>query len=331
MILVTGGAGFIGSNIVASLAADGTPVVVCDHFGSGDKWRNVAKHDLADLVAPVDLAGWLAGNGDGVTAVVHMGAISSTTERDVDLIIASNFKLSVDLWRFCADRRIPLVYASSAATYGDGGRGFDDAMDADTLAGLRPLNPYGWSKHQFDRWVARQVSAQGAGGAAAPPAWAGLKFFNVYGPNEYHKGDMMSVVAKAHAAIARGEPVKLFKSHHPDYADGGQLRDFVAVDDCVAIVRWLLNTPGVHGLFNVGSGTARSFADLVTAVYAALGRDPEIEYIPMPEAIRGRYQYFTEAPMARLRQAGYNQPPTSLEDGVRAYVQDYLATDDPYR
>jgi ADP-L-glycero-D-manno-heptose 6-epimerase len=334
MILVTGGAGFIGSNIVAALAGDGARVAVCDAFGSDDKWRNLAKHDLADLVAPADLTGlggWLDRHGAGVTAVVHMGAVSSTTERDVDLIVASNFRLSVDLWRFCVERHVPFVYASSAATYGDGAQGFADDGSRAYLATLRPLNPYGWSKHQFDRWVARAA----ADGAKAPPSWAGLKFFNVYGPNEYHKGDMMSVAVKAHASIMRGEPVRLFKSHNPDYADGGQLRDFVYVDDCVSIVRWLLDTAsvqeGVQGLFNVGSGTARSFADLANAVYAALGREPDIEYIDMPEAIRDRYQYFTEAPMDRIRQAGFNQPATRLEDGVRAYVQTYLAADDPYR
>ncbi len=327
MIVVTGGAGFIGSNIVASLADGGRPVAVCDHFGEGDKWRNVAKHDLADIVAPERLLAWLQQNGGGVSAIVHMGANSSTTERDVDLIVRSNFQLSVDLWTFCAHSGIPLIYASSAATYGDGSAGFEDDWSDRYLAQLRPLNPYGWSKHQFDRWVVRQR----ADGAVVPPRWAGLKFFNVYGPNEYHKGDMMSVAVKAHRSITAGQPVTLFKSHHPDFPDGGQLRDFVYVDDCVAIVRWLLDAPDTEGIFNVGTGKARSFADLAAAVFAALGREPDISYVDMPDAIRDRYQYFTQAPMNRIRHAGYNQPATELEDGVAQYVKGFLSAADRYR
>ncbi len=327
MILVTGGAGFIGSNIVAALAEAGAPVAVCDRFGHGDKWRNLAKHELADLVAPEGLASWLADRSARLDAVVHMGAISATTETDADLIVENNFRLSVALWNWCVEHGVRLVYASSAATYGDGARGFDDDGAPDALARLRPLNAYGWSKHLFDRWVARRVSE----GAPRPPQWVGLKFFNVYGPNEYHKGDMRSVVVKAYENVAANRPVRLFRSHHPDYADGGQLRDFVYVGDCVEVVRWVLDRPDVNGLYNMGTGRARSFADLAAAVYAAAGREPNVVYVDTPVEIRDRYQYFTEAAMERLRRAGYDRPFTGLEEGIGAYVRDYLMADDPYR
>ena len=275
IILVTGGAGFIGSNIVADLADSGQRVAVSDHLGCDDKWHNLAKHELEDLIAPDRLFDWLGAHGDDVEAILHMGAISSTTERDADLIVDSNFRLSVRLWDWCAAHGKRLIYASSAATYGDGAQGFDDDSATQALATLRPLNPYGWSKHLFDRWVMRRTIL----GAPAPAQWVGLKFFNVYGPNEGHKGDLMSVLAKAFASIKAGEPVRLFRSHHPDYADGGQLRDFVYVGDCVAAVRWLLDQREVNGIFNIGTGQARSFKDLALAVYDAMGVEPNIQYI----------------------------------------------------
>ncbi|RMH14477.1 MAG: ADP-glyceromanno-heptose 6-epimerase, partial [Gemmatimonadetes bacterium] len=262
-----------------------------------------------------------------VEAIVHMGAVSSTTETDADLIAATNVRLPLALWEWCAREGVRFIYASSAATYGDGSQGFDDDPDPGSLARLRPLNPYGWSKQLFDRMVARRV----AEGRPAPPQWAGLKFFNVYGPNEYHKGSMRSVALQAFEQIRERGAVTLFRSHHPDYVDGGQLRDFVWVGDCVEVVAWLLGHPGVSGLFNVGTGRARSFLDLAHAVFAALGREPRIEWVDTPAEIRERYQYFTEARMERLRAAGYDAPFTGLEEGVVAYVRDYLATDDPYR
>ncbi len=328
MIVVTGGAGFIGSNIVAALAADReAEIVVADWLGTDDRWRNLAKHDLADMVEPDELIGYLERHADQVEAVIHMGANSSTTEPDVDLLMDRNFRFSMTLWSWCTRRQARLIYASSAATYGDGGAGFADGHERETLARYRPMNPYGWSKHLFDRRVGQMVESN----APRPPQWAGLKFFNVYGPNEYHKGDMRSVIVKIYPEIAAGRPVRLFKSHRPDYADGGQLRDFVCVDDCVEVVRWLLDRPEVSGLFNLWTGQARSFADLAAATFAAAGGETEIEYFDMPEEIRERYQYFTEADMTRLRAAGYDRPFSTLEDGVRRYVQDYLATDDPYR
>jgi len=331
LVLVTGGAGFIGSNIVAALADRGDEVVVCDHLGTGEKWRNLARHLVADIIAPSALAGWLDHAGGIVRAVVHMGAVSSTTEADVDLILRSNFTTSRLLWDWCTAERVPLVYASSAATYGDGSAGFDDDMRPEALAGLRPLNAYGWSKHLFDRWVADQIRR----GRDAPPHWAGLKFFNVYGPNEYHKGPMMSVVAKNHAIVAAGGTVQLFRSHRPDYADGGQLRDFVHVRDCVDVVLWLLDQRPASGLYNVGSGTARSFKDLIQAIHGSLfgvlGPDLSIDYIDMPATLRDRYQYFTRARLDRLRAAGYTRPMTGLEDGVADYVRNHLSRPDPYR
>ena len=329
MIVVTGGAGFIGSNIVARLCAeDRRDVVVCDRLEDAalGKWRNIAKHPVADLWQPEELFEQLERHAGQIEAVVHMGAISSTTEADADLIMRTNFTLSRDIWDWCALRDARMVYASSAATYGDGAQGFEDDDSLEALASLRPLNAYGYSKVLFDQYAARQSDR-----GQSPGQWAGLKFFNVYGPNEYHKGSMKSVVAQIWPKVAAGEPVTLFRSHNPAYPDGGQMRDFVFVDDVVDIVDWLLETPGVSGVFNAGSGQARSFLDLANATFAAAGKEPKVEYVDTPESIRDRYQYFTEARMERIRAAGFSGQSTPLEEGVRRYVQDYLATTDPYR
>lgn len=329
MIIVTGGAGFIGSNIVAGLEERGQgPVVVCDRLRDGHKWRNLAKRALHDIIRPEEVLGYLDHHRGAVEAIIHMGAISSTTETDVDRIVANNLRLSLDLWAWCARHQTRFIYASSAATYGDGAAGFDDDFSAEALARLRPLNPYGWSKHAFDRRVRADLDR----GRQAPPQWVGLKFFNVYGPNEGHKGPMSSVVAQAHPIARNGQPFGLFRSHRPDVPDGGQSRDFIWVGDVVDVVLWLLDSPRVSGLFNLGTGQARSFLDLITAVYRALDREPDIAWRDTPEAIRNRYQYFTQAEMGRLHGAGYNQSFTSLEDGVTRYVRDYLNHDaDPYR
>ncbi|MFQ5775461.1 MAG: ADP-glyceromanno-heptose 6-epimerase [Kiloniellaceae bacterium] len=327
MILVTGGAGFIGSNVAAALVERGERVVVCDRLGQGDKWRNLAKLELEDLIAPEDLPEFLARAGAALRAVVHMGAVSETTARDGDALIANNFRLSKLLWSACAEHNKQFVYASSAATYGDGARGFDDDASIEYLAWLRPLNAYGWSKHLFDRWVARRL----ADGGPVPMQWAGLKFFNVYGPNEYHKGAQASVAYHLYRQVSDGAPARLFQSHDPDYPDGGQRRDFVWVGDCADVVIWLLENRRVNGLFNVGTGKARSFAELAGALFAAMDRPENIQYVPTPEAIRPNYQYFTQARMERLRAAGYERPFAELEDGVRRYVEDFLARPDPYR
>ncbi len=327
MIVVTGGAGFIGSNLVAALEAHRSgPVAVCDRLGASDKWRNIAKRALADLFEPDVLFDWIEARKGAIEAVVHMGAISATTTTDADETARVNFHLPLQLWDWCARNGVRLIYASSAATYGDGAQGFDDDASKEALARLRPLNLYGWSKLAFDRAVARIV----AEGGPTPPQWAGLRFFNVYGPNEYHKEGQISVALKNFREATGNGTAVLFRSHSPDYPDGGQMRDFVWVGDCARVVMWLIDTPSVNGLFNVGTGQARSFKDLAAAVFRALEREPNIAYVDTPAAIRDKYQYFTEARMDRLRAAGYDAPPTALEDGVAAYVRDYLAAPDPY-
>jgi len=328
LFLVTGGAGFIGSNLVAGLLeASMGPVVVSDWLGTDQKWRNLAHHLIDDVVPPEDLEHWLASAGNRPEAVLHMGAISSTTATDADAVTEHNFRSSKRLWRWCANHKRPFVYASSAATYGDGGAGFNDDSAPEALRNLKPLNLYGWSKHWFDRWAMDQIVRS----QERPPFWAGLKFFNVYGPNEYHKDDMQSIVAKNYRVVASGGTVKLFQSHRPGYEHGGQLRDFVYVKDCVDVALWLLRQQPESGLYNVGTGEARSFRALVEALTAACGQPPRIEYVPMPEALRPRYQYFTEARMTKLRQAGYNEPFHSIEEGVWDYVEHYLSQPDPYR
>ncbi len=326
MLLVTGGAGFIGSNIVASLNEAGrTDIAVSDILGSDGKWRNLAGRQLADFVPPADLLRWL--DGRKLDAVVHMGAISATTATDGDLVMENNFRLSLRLFDWCAVTRTPFIYASSAATYGDGATGFSDDWSGAALRRFKPLNLYGWSKHMFDLAVVERVARKDR----LPPQWAGLKFFNVFGPNEYHKGEMMSLVAKRFGEAKAETPIRLFKSHRAGIADGDQKRDFIYVDDAVAVVRWLLATPAVSGIFNVGTGQARSFRDLVTAMFAALGREPKIEYIDMPVSIRDAYQYFTQAETANLRRAGFTADFASVEEGVKRYVSGYLDRADRHR
>ena len=326
MLLVTGGAGFIGSNVVASLNEAGrADIAVNDMLGSDAKWRNLAGRQIADFVPPAELMYWL--DGRKLDAVIHLGAISSTTATDADALMENNFRLSLRLFDWCAATRTPFIYASSAATYGDGAQGYSDDWSNGALKRLKPLNLYGWSKHLFDLAVVDRVRRKDK----LPPQWAGLKFFNVFGPNEYHKGEMMSLLAKRFDEAKAGKPIRLFKSHRPDIADGEQKRDFIYVDDAIAVVRWLMETPAVSGIFNVGTGVAKSFRDLMTAMFAALGRPPAIEYIDMPAAIRDSYQYFTQAETANLRRAGYNADFTPLEAAVKRYVTCYLDRADRYR
>ena len=328
MIVVTGGAGFIGSNLVAAMEDRcETEILVCDRLGSDDRWRNLARRNLADLIKPDQLFDFLEANTEAVDMIFHMGAISDTTATDAELVIENNFGFTLALWEWCAAHNVRLVYASSAATYGDGANGYDDDSSVAALAKMRPLNPYAWSKHLLDRRIARLLES----GANAPAQSVGLKFFNVYGPNEYHKGAQSSVVHHAWSQITDGGSVRLFRSHRDDIDDGHQARDFVHVDDCVAVMVWLLDTPSVSGLFNVGTGKARTFLELANAVFAALGVEPRIEFIDTPVAIRDRYQYFTEAPMERLRAAGFDADFLGLEDGVGRYVGEYLIRQDPYR
>jgi ADP-L-glycero-D-manno-heptose 6-epimerase len=322
MLLITGGAGFIGSNLVAALERLGLgPLIVAD-WPSDKNRPNLAKHKVT-IIDPDALEDFLKKDGAGLDAVFHMGAISSTTETDPARLNKYNLEYSKMLFRWCSANNKRFIYASSAATYGDGKQGFEDKEDAASLKKLQPLNLYGKSKNDFDIFVAETAEKK-------PPQIAGLKFFNVYGPNEYHKGGQRSVAHQVYQCASKGEAFPLFKSYNPEYADGAQQRDFVWIGDCVDIMLWLFENPGVNGLFNVASGKARAFVDLASAVYRAMGMEPKITYADMPQQLRGQYQYFTEGPMRKLQAAGYKKPTTTLEDGVKAYVQDYLVKPDPY-
>lgn len=326
MHIVTGGAGFIGSNLLKSLEDKGfKDTVVCDVLGHDNKWRNISKRELGTIILPHELFTFLNQHTSRIDTIFHMGAISTTTEKDVDSIVANNLRLSQTLWSWCGIHKKRFIYASSAATYGAGEAGFTDDDSSNALAKLHPLNAYGWSKHLFDRWVARLQMSD----VEKPKQCVGLKFFNVYGPNEYHKGSQRSVVSQAFDTIQKGNPVKLFKSTSAEYKDGEQLRDFIYVKDCVNAMMWFYENPHLNGLYNLGTGKARSFNDLVKAVYAALGKAPHIEYIDMPEDLKKAYQNFTESNQQKLSQAGFT-PSYSLEEGAKEYVQSFLAKTDPY-
>jgi ADP-L-glycero-D-manno-heptose 6-epimerase len=325
MILITGGAGFIGSLLQRALAQRGHETVVSDRLETGNKWRNLAKHPPTRIVHPRDLDTFLRRNPP-IEMVFHLGAISDTTATDGDETWATNVELSRYLWEWCAERGARFIYASSAATYGDGRQGFDDDSSLAALGRLRPLNLYGWSKHAFDLLVMRYLTPL----RERPAQWAGLKFFNVYGPNEYHKGHMVSVVKVKYDEIAAGGPARLFKADVPGMADGGQRRDFIWVGDVVDVMLWLLDTQSVCGLFNLGTGVARTYLDLAHAVCDAAEVERRVEFIDMPERLRGQYQSFTQAKMERLRAAGYKGQFTTLEDGVARYIRETLATEDRY-
>lgn len=328
MILVTGGAGFIGSNVVCALNEAGRhDIVVCDLLRSGLKWQNLRKRVVQEWVAPDQLDAWLREPGRQLDAVVHLGANAATTAVDGDDILTRNVRFSTRLLDWCAAAGVPLVYASSAATYGDGRQGFADDWRLSHLQRLRPLNLYGWSKHQFDQVVAWRHEQ----GLALPPVCAGLKLFNVFGPNEFHKGSMMSVPTRLHATAARGDDIELFRSHDARYRDGEQMRDFVYVKDVCDVILWLLRQPAVRGLFNVGSGEARTWNDLITALCRAVGREPRIRYVDMPPALREHYQYYTCADLGSLRRLGYAGAMTPLEAALDDYVSRHLSQGDPYR
>ncbi|MBN2254443.1 MAG: ADP-glyceromanno-heptose 6-epimerase [Deltaproteobacteria bacterium] len=322
MIVVTGGAGFIGSAIVWKLNAEGIDdVVIVDNLGTSDKWRNLVPRRYAEYLHKDRFLDMIRGDTVpfDVTAVIHMGACSSTTERDADFLMENNYRYSRAVAQWAVTKDIRCIYASSAATYGDGSLGFSD--DDDVSAILRPINMYGYSKQLFDLWVHR---------SGLSDRLVGLKFFNVFGPNEYHKGDMRSVVHKSFEQIRDTGKVRLFKSHRPDFNDGEQKRDFVYVKDCVDVVWWLLKNEGVNGIFNLGTGRARTWKDLVGAVFTAMGREQVIEFIDMPESIRDQYQYFTEARMDTLPSRGCPMAFRSLEDAVADYVGQYLMTSNPF-
>ena len=317
MIIITGGAGFIGSCMVRTLNDAGiNDIVIVDDIASTDKWMNMRNKKYLEYVHKSEFLEKLPTYKD-VKAIIHMGAQSATTEKDFDYLWKNNFEYTKALWNYCAEKHISFIYASSAATYGDGEQGFDDWMDIDKLL---PLNGYGYSKQLFDQWVKHQAER-------APKQYVGLKFFNVYGPNEYFKGSMASMIFHGFKQIKESGKIKLFKSCNPNYKDGGQLRDFVYVKDVCAVMKWFLDNGEVSGLFNVGTGSAQSFAELAEATFHALGLEPNIEYIDMPEHLKKKYQYYTQASMEKLRSVGYDKPFMNLEEGARDYVVNHLDKD----
>lgn len=320
-IIVTGGAGFIGSNCVAALNARGEDeIIVVDHLGTSEKWRNLRGLRFEDYIEKDAFTAALeTGKLPEARAILHLGACSATTERDASYLVQNNYRFTRRLTEWALATGARMVLASSAATYGDGAQGYSD--DDVTTPSLRPLNMYGHSKHMFDLWALKHGLYQTPPTADAPERGiAGLKFFNVYGPGEAHKGDMRSVVHKAHRQILDTGEVALFKSHRPDYKDGEQLRDFVYVKDAVEVMLFFMDHPEKRGLFNCGTGQARTWVDLMRALFTAMDREPNIRFIDMPGHLRGKYQYYTQADPAKLRAAGYGREFMSVEDGVRDYV-----------
>jgi ADP-L-glycero-D-manno-heptose 6-epimerase len=323
-IIVTGAAGFIGSCMVQFLNDHGMEnLILVDDFGIEEKRKNWESKKFAEIVERYNLFDWLSSRQPVISLVIHLGARTDTTEFDYAIHEELNVQYSKDLWQYCTVNHVPLIYASSAATYGSGELGYND--DHAVVENLQPLNPYGVSKNEFDKWALKQT--------ATPPHWAGLKFFNVYGPNEYHKERMASVIWHSFNQIKKDGVVKLFRSHKEGFADGEQLRDFIYVKDVVSVIGWIMHnmhhqlwTIEKNGLYNLGTGTARSFNDLVKATFAGLDLAPNIVFIDMPEDIRDKYQYFTEANMKKLQDAGYSKPFYSLEAGVDDYVRGYLRT-----
>ncbi len=316
MIIVTGGLGFIGINLIKSLTESRQEeIIVCDKRKTS-KNLNISK---LNILNPDNLFDYLNKNKKNLNAIIHLGAVSDTTEKNIDLILNNNYYLSLELWNFCSRFNIKFIYASSAATYGNGFYGFDDDLKLSELNKLQPLNPYGWSKHLFDVKVTKNYIENNF----FPMCWAGLKFFNVYGPNEDHKGPQASVAYQMIKQIKSGMPIKLFRSHNEKYKDGEQLRDFIYVDDCINVINWFLNKNEFSGLYNVGSGVTRSFIDLASSISNSFGVDLNINWIDTPKNIRDQYQYFTKAKMDRLLKIGYNKDFYSLEKGLEKYVEMY--------
>lgn len=312
-VVVTGGAGFIGSCLVRMLNDKGIEdILIVDNIAGTEKWKNLVNKKYIEYIHKDVFLDRLQ-SYKGITHILHMGACSSTTEKDFDYLYQNNLEYTKTLWKYCTEHQISFIYASSAATYGDGTQGFSDQCDIRTLS---PLNGYGYSKQLFDLWAEKQQDK--------PEQYVGLKFFNVYGPNEYYKGTMASVIFHGYRQVKESGKLKLFRSYRPDYADGGQLRDFVYVKDICKVIRYFMERPTISGLFNVGTGQAESFEKLGRSVFMALDRKSEIEYIEMPENLRKKYQYYTRADMEKLKAAGYSEDFYSLEDGVADYVQNYL-------
>ncbi|HNQ18182.1 MAG TPA: ADP-glyceromanno-heptose 6-epimerase [Smithellaceae bacterium] len=322
MIIVTGGAGFIGSAFVWRLNREGIrDIIIVDQLGTDDKWKNLVGLTFTDYIHKNEFIEMVIADEVPfeVSSVVHMGACSSTTERDADYLWENNYLYSRKVADWALRHNARFIYASSAATYGDGSSGFSD--DHEIISRLKPSNMYGYSKQVFDLWVLKNKLEK---------KMAGIKFFNVYGPNEYHKGDMVSVIYKAFHQIQETGKVCLFKSYKKEYPNGGQMRDFIYVKDCVNVMWWLLENPSVNGIYNLGTGRARTWNDLIAAVFSSMGRKTNIQYIEMPESLRNQYQYFTQAQMDKLKKTGCHVNFSSLEDSVRDYVTNYLQNADPY-
>lgn len=332
-VIVTGAAGFIGSCMAQYLNEQGYEnLILVDDFGVEAKRKNWEKKTYAYVVERYNLFNWLELHEPKIEIVIHLGARTDTTEFDYAIHQELNVEYSQNVWRYCVQNNVPLIYASSAATYGAGEHGYND--DHDIFEKLKPLNPYGVSKNEFDKWALHEASPQPfpEGEGAAPPCWTGLKFFNVYGPNEYHKGRMASVIFHSFNQINKEGEVKLFKSHRPDFKDGWQLRDFIYVKDVVKVIYWMMQEmlhgkweKSKNGIYNLGTGKARSFYDLAAATFNGVNKKPNIVFIDMPEDIRDKYQYFTEANMQKLQHAGYKEKFYSLEEGVDDYVRNYLS------
>jgi ADP-L-glycero-D-manno-heptose 6-epimerase len=321
MIIVTGAAGFIGSVLTGKLNKEGlNDLVVVDDFSSASKNKNLEGKTFSKAIDRNEFFEWFDSNHNDIDFVLHIGARTDTTEFDVEIFNILNLNYSKQVWVRCAGHGIPMIYASSAATYGMGDLGYEDSHEV--VKYLKPLNPYGESKNDFDKWVLEQTEQ--------PPFWAGLKFFNVYGPNEFHKGRMASVIFHAFNQIKANGSVKLFRSHNPDFKDGEQLRDFIYVKDVVEVILFLMKNKPDSGLYNLGTGNARTFIDLVKSTFAAMETEPVINFIDTPEDIRDKYQYYTEADMQKLISAGYGADFTSLEEGITDYVRNYLAPNDYY-
>ncbi len=314
-IIVTGGAGFIGSCMVRTLNDMGRDdLIIVDHIAETEKWMNLRNKKYIEYVPRENFLTRLEqGDFNTIGGIIHLGACSATTERDFDYLWTNNVEFTKTLWRYATVHQIPFIYASSAATYGDGVQGFDDACDIDIL---RPLNGYGYSKQVFDQWARKQSNA--------PAQHVGLKFFNVYGPNEYYKGSMASMVFHGYRQMIESGEIKLFKSENPKFADGGQLRDFVYVKDVCKVIRFFMENPEHSGLFNVGTGRAQSFEELVSAVFVAVGKEPNIKFIDMPEHLKAKYQYYTQAELKKLRSVGYTDEFMDVSAGVKDYVTNYL-------
>lgn len=321
MILITGAAGFIGSALTWYLNELGIEdIIISDKLHSEDKWLNIRKRSYYDWVDRDELFEWLEKKEVKINVVVHLGACSATTEKNGDFLLKNNYEYTKKLWNYCTRNDINYIYASSAATYGDGENGYDD--DIYKIEKLLPLNKYGYSKHIFDLWALKQKET--------PKQWVGLKFFNVYGPNEYHKERMASVVYHAYNQALKDKEVKLFKSYKEEYKDGYQLRDFVYIKDVVKIIHFFIETEGKSGIYNVGTGQADSFYNLAFSTMTSMGIIPIIKFVDMPDDLKNKYQYFTEAKMSKLREVGYKEKLYSLSEGVKDYVQNYLLKEDKY-